>query len=129
MHVRAKIKICSETKGFSDISLVNTGATGIIADEALVDELELKVFGKVDVVTLGTLVKGYFTDVKNVVIEDVEIGPRRMVVCKFPREVKERLKSLGCSERVILWVSAVEDAGYFPNTAKGVLEKVGFLAL
>jgi hypothetical protein len=36
---------------------------------------------------------------------------------------------MGFSEKVILGVSAIEDAGYMPNTEKGVLEKVGFLAL
>jgi len=129
MYVKARIRIHSEKKEFYDTSLVDTGATGIIADEALVGELGLKGFGKAEVATLGMAIECYFTDVKNVVIEDVEIGPRRIVVCGFPNEVKERLKSLGCSEKIILGVSAIEDAGYIPNTVKGVLEKVGFLAL
>lgn len=129
MYVKARIRIYSDVKEFDDTALVDSGATGIIADEAFVGELGLKGFGKAKVATLGTAIEGYFTDVKNIVVEDVEIGPRRIAVCRFPKEVKERLKSLGCSEKMILGVSAIEDAGYIPNTAKGALEKVGFLAL
>jgi len=129
MYVKARIRIYSEAKEFDDKALVDTGATGIIGDESLVGDLGLKGFGRAEVATLGTAIECYFTDVKNVFVEDVEIGPRRIVVCRFPDKVKERLRSLGCSEKIILGVSAIEDAGYIPNTVKGVLEKVGFLAL
>lgn len=129
MYVKARIRITVAAKECDDTVLVDTGATGTMADEAFVEELGLKGFGKVEVATLDMPIEGYFTDVKNVVIEDVEIGPRRIVVCRFPKEVKERLRSLGCSEEMILGVSAIEDAGCIPNTGKGALEKVGFLAL
>jgi hypothetical protein len=36
---------------------------------------------------------------------------------------------MGFSEKVILGVSAIEDAGYVPDTERRVLRKVGFLAL
>jgi hypothetical protein len=52
-----------------------------------------------------------------------------VLVRGFPEEVKERLKLMGFSEKAILGVSAIEDAGYVPDTEKGVLRKVGFLAL
>ncbi len=129
MYVRARVKIHSEVKEFEDVALVNTRAAGIIIDEALAMELGLRGFGKAKVVTLGTAVECYFADVKNVIIEDVEIGPRRLVVCKFPDEVEGKLKSLGFSKEMILGISAIEDAGYFPNTVKGTLERVGYLAL
>jgi len=129
MYVKAKIRIHSEAGEFDGIALVDTGATGIIADEAFLGELGLRSFGRAEVATLGRKVECRFTDVKNVAIEDAEIGPRRIVVCRFPNEVKERLKSLDCSEKIILGVSALEDAGYIPNTVKGALDKVGFLAL
>jgi len=129
MYVRARIKVCDGEKVFSDMALADTGATGIIIDESVAEELGLKTFGKAEIVTLGTVVKCSFANVSNVIVEDAEIGPRRLFVCKFPREVKERLKLMGFSERIILGVSAIEDAGYIPNTKKGVLEKVGFLAL
>ena len=129
MYVRAGIKVCNGRKISGDVALADTGATGIIIDESVTEELGLKTFGEAEIVTLGTVVKCNFADVSNVIVEDVEIGPRRLFVCKFPREVKERLKLLGFSERIIVGVSAIEDAGYIPNTKKGVLEKVGFLAL
>jgi len=92
-------------------------------------ELGLKTFGRGRIATLGTTVECRFADVSNVIVEDVEIGPRRVLVCGFPEEVKERLKLMGFSEKVILGVSAIEDAGYVPDTERGVLRKVGFLAL
>lgn len=129
MDVKAKIRIYGEVKVFEGKSLVYTGATGIIADEVLVAELGLKSFGKAKVATLGMAVECQFTVLKSVVIEDFEIGPRRVMVFRFPDEIKERLKSLGGSEKIILGISAIEDAGYISNTVKGVLEKVVFLAL
>lgn len=126
MYVRARIKVCNEGKTFSDVALADTGATGIIIDESVAEELGLKTFGEAKIVTLGTVVKCSFANVSNVIVEDAEIGPRRLFVCRFPKEVKERLKLMGFSERIILGVSAIEDAGYIPNTKKGVLEKVGF---
>lgn len=129
MYVKARVRIYSEVKEFDDAALVDTGATGIISDESLVVELGLRGFGKAEIATLGLKVEGYFPDVKNVVIEDAEMGPRRIVICRFSQEVEERLKSLGCSERTIIGVSAIEDAGYIPNTVKGTLEKVGFIVL
>jgi len=104
-------------------------ATGIIIDESFAEELELKTFGEAKIVTLGTVAKCNFADVSNVIVEDAEIGPRRLFVCRFPKEVKERLKLMGFSENIIVGVSAIEDAGYTPNTKKGVLKKVGFLVL
>jgi len=129
MYVRAGIKVCSGERTFSDVALADTGATGIIIDESVSEELRLKTFGEAKIVTLGTVVKCSFADVSNVVIEDTEIGPRRLFVYRFPEEVRERLKLMGFSEKIILGVSAIEDAGYIPNTEKGVLQKVGFLAL
>ena len=129
MHVRARIRICGWEKVFSGVVLVDTGATGIVVDESLVEELRLKAFGEGEVATLGAAVKCRFADVTNVIIEDAEIGPRRLIVCKFPKKVKEKLKLMGLSEKVILGVSAVEDAGYIPSTEKGMLIRVGFLAL
>ena len=129
MYVRAGIKVCNGERTFGDMALADTGATGIIIDESVAEELNLKTFGEAKIVTLGTVVKCSFADVSNVVIEDAEIGPRRLFVCRFPREIRERLKLMGFSEKIILGVSAIEDAGYIPNTKKGVLEKVGFLAL
>lgn len=129
VYVKARVKVYGEAGMLSDTALVDMGATGIIADESIVEELGLRVFGRVRVATLGMAIECHLADVKNVVIEDTEIGPRRIAVCRFPREVRERLRSLGCSEKMILGVSAIEDAGYIPNTAKGVLERVGFLAV
>lgn len=129
MYVRAGIRVRNGERTFSDVALVDTGATGIIVDESAAEELKLKGFGEAKIVTLGTVVKCSLADVSNVVIEDAEIGPRRLFICRFPEEVRERLKLMGFSEKVILGVSAIEDAGYMPNTKKGVLEKVGFLAL
>jgi predicted aspartyl protease len=129
MYVRARVKVCNKGGTLSDMALVDTGATGIIIDESVIEELGLKTFGEAKIVTLGTVIKCSFADVANVIVEDVEIGPRRLFVCRFPNEVKERLRLMGFSEKVILGVSAIEDAGYMPNTEKEVLEKVGFLAL
>jgi predicted aspartyl protease len=109
--------------------LVDTGASGVIVDESLASELGLKTFGRGKIATLGATVECRFADVSSVIVEDVEIGPRRVLVCGFPEEVKERLKLMGFSEKVILGVSAIEDAGYVPDTERGVLRKVGFLAL
>lgn len=129
MYVRAGIRVYNGERTFGDVALADTGATGIIIDESLAEELKLKSFGEAKIVTLGTVVKCSLADVSNVVIEDAEIGPRRLFVCRFPEEVRIRLKLMGFSEKIILGVSAIEDAGYTPNTKKGVLEKVGFLAL
>ncbi|KPV64489.1 MAG: hypothetical protein AOA65_0948 [Candidatus Bathyarchaeota archaeon BA1] len=124
-----RVKVCNRENVFSDVALADTGATGIIVDESVAEELKLKTFGEAKIVTLGTVVKCSFADVSNIVIEDAEVGPRRLFVCKFPEKVKGRLKLMGFSEKIILGVSAIEDAGYIPNTKKGILEKVGFLAL
>lgn len=129
MYVKATIKIHNGGRVFGDAVLVDTGTTSIIVDELVAEELGLKVFGEVEVATLGSAVKCRFADVANVVIEGVEIGPRRILACRFPKEVKDKLKLIGFSDSVILGVSAVEDAGYVPNSEKGVLEKVGFLSL
>jgi len=129
MYVRAAVKVRNGERTFSDVALADTGATGIIVDESIAEELRLRTFGEAKIVTLGTTVKCSFADVSNVTVEDTEIGPRRLFVCRFPGEVKERLKLMGFSERVILGVSAIEDAGYIPNTEKGVLQKVGLFAL
>jgi hypothetical protein len=117
MYIRARIKPCNGGKEFDDVVLVDAGATGIMTDESLVEELGLKTFGRVKIAALGATV------------EDVEIGPRRVLVCSFPEEVKERLKLMGFSEKVILGVSAIEDAGCVPDTEKGVLWKIVFLVL
>lgn len=78
MYVKATIKIHNEGRVFSDSVLVDTETTGIIVDERVAEELGLQVFGEVKVVTLGS------ADIANVVIEDVEIGPRRILACGFP---------------------------------------------
>jgi predicted aspartyl protease len=129
MYVGTGIRVCNGERTFGDVALADTGATGIIIDESVAEELKLKSFGEAKIVTLGTVVKCSLADVSNVIIEDAEIGPRRLFVCRFPEEVRERLNLMGFSEKIILGVSAIEDAGYIPNTKKGVLEKVGFLAL
>lgn len=129
MYVKARVKIYNGEKVFGDVAIVDTGITGLIIDELVAEELGLKVFGEVEVATLGSTIKCGFIDVENVVIEEAEIGPRRILVCKFPEEVKKKLKSMGFSDKAILGVSVLEDAGYVPNTGKGVLEKVGFFAL
>jgi len=129
MYVRAGVKVCNGERAFGDVALADTGATGIIMDESAAEEIKLKTFGEAKIVTLGRVVKCSFADVSNVIIEDTEMGPRRLSVCRFPHEVKEKLKLMGFSEKIIVGVSAIEDAGYIPNTAKGVLEKVGLLAL
>lgn len=41
---------------------------------------------------------------------------------RVSREVKEKLKLMGFSDSAILGVSAVEDAGYIPNSARGAGE-------
>jgi predicted aspartyl protease len=129
MFVKARLKLYNGEREFSGVVLVDTGASGVIVDESLASELGLKTFGRGKIATLGATVECRFADVSSVIVEDVEIGPRRVLVCGFPEEVKERLKLMGFSEKVILGVSAIEDAGYVPDTERGVLRKVGFLAL
>jgi predicted aspartyl protease len=129
MYVRGRIRIFSKYKELSEICLVDTGTSWIIADESVIKELKLKTFGEARIATLGIVIECKYADVGNVIIEDFELGPRRIIVCKFPDEVKRRLKSMGFSERIIIGISEIEAAGYFPNTAKGILEKVGHIAL
>ena len=86
----------------------DTGPTGIIIDESDAEELKLKTFSEAKkIVTLGTVVKCSFADVS--IIEDAEVGLRRLFVCRFPRKVRERLKLMGFSEKKILGVSAIEE--------------------
>jgi predicted aspartyl protease len=129
MYVRAKVELRNGSRVFSGVALVDTGAAGVIVDESVAEQLGLKTFGEGVIVTLGSAVRCRFADVSSVVVEDTDIGPRRVAVCRFPEEVKERLKALGFSEGVVLGVSAVEDAGYVPDTREGVLRKVGLLAI
>ena len=127
MIVRARIKLYSSTSEFTGVALVDTGATHTIMDYSLAEHLNLKPFGEREVVTLGTKVQCQLVDVKGMVIEEVEIGPRRLFVCNFPRDVKKKLKSMKCSDKIIIGIPEVESAGYIPNTIKGKLEKVGFI--
>ena len=126
--VKAKVKIMAHERGRSDVALVDTGATSTIIDSTLAEELKLKAFGERSVVTLGTTVKCSYADVESMIIEDEDIGPRRVLVYNFHKEVREKLRSMGCSDRVIVGVAEVESAGYIPNTVKGTLEKVGLIA-
>ena len=129
MYVKARVKLYNGGKEFSGVVLVDTGASGVIVDESLASKLGLKTFGRGKIAILGAVVECRFADVSSVIVEDVEIGPRRVLVCSFPEEVKDRLKLMGFSEKAILGVSAIEDAGYVADTGRGVLRKVGFLAL
>ena len=129
MHVRARVELRNGDRSLSGVALVDTGTTGVIIDESVAEQLGLKTFGEGVIVTLGSAVRCRFADVGSVVVEDTDIGPRRVAVCRFPEEVKERLKALGFSEGVVLGVSAVEDAGYVPDTREEVLRKVGLLAI
>jgi predicted aspartyl protease len=129
MHVRARVELRNGDRVFSGVALVDTGATGVIVDEGLAEQLGLKTFGEGVIATLGSAVKCRFADVGSVVVEDTDIGPRRVAVCRFPEMVKERLRALGFSEGMVLGVSAVEDAGYVPDTREGVLRKVGLIAI
>jgi len=129
MIVRARVKLCSDVSEFVGVALVDTGATHTVIDYSLAEYLKVKPFGKREVVTLGTKVQCQLVDVKNMVIEEVEIGPRRLFVCNFPKDVKEKLKGMKCSDKIIIGIPEVESAGYIPNTVKGKLEKVGFIAL
>jgi predicted aspartyl protease len=129
MYVRAKVELRNDSRVFSGVALVDTGAAGVIVDESVAEQLGLKTFSEGVIVTLGSAVRCRFADVGSVVVEDTDIGPRRVAVCRFPEIVKERLRALGFSEVVVLGVSAVEDAGYVPDAGEGVLRKVGLLAI
>ena len=99
MYVRAGVKVCNGERTFGDVALADTGATGIILDEPAAEEIKLKTFGEAKIVTLGTVVKCSFADVSNVIIEDTEMGPRRLSVCRFLHEIKEKLKLMGSLKR------------------------------
>lgn len=129
MIVRTRVKVRANGREYLGVALVDTGATSTLVDHALLDELKIRAFGEREVASLGAVVKCAQTDVENIIIEDVEIGPRRMLVYSFPNEMKERLKSLECSDKMLVGVAEVESAGYMPNTTTGTLQKVGFIAL
>jgi predicted aspartyl protease len=129
VYVRARVEMRNGGRVLSAVVLVDTGATGVVVDEGMAEQLGLELFGEGKIVTLGSVVKCCFADVGSMAVEDVDIGSRRVAVCRFPEEVKGRLRPLGFSEGVILGVSAVEDAGYVPDTREGVLRRAGFLAL
>jgi hypothetical protein len=76
---------------------------------------------------LGAPVRSAYANVDSMVVEDVEIGPRRILVYSFPDDVREKIRSLGCSDRLILGVAEVESAGYVPDTATGKLQRIGLL--
>lgn len=128
MYVRARVEMRNGGRVLSAVVLVDTGATGVVVDEGMVEQLGLELFGEGKIVTLGSVVKCCFSDVGSMAVEDVDIGSRRVAMCRFP-EVKGRFRPLGFSEGVMLGVSAVEDAGYVPDTREGVLRRAGFLAL
>jgi len=127
MIVRAKVKLRSDVSEFIGVALVDTGATHTVIDYLLAEHLKLEPFGEREIVTLGTKVQCQLVNVKNMVIEEVKISPRRLLVCNFPKDVKEKLKSIRCSDKIIIGTPEVESAGYIPNTVK--LEKVGFIAI
>lgn len=129
MIVKGGVRLLANGQEHMDTALVDTGATSTMIDSSLAKNLNLKTFGERNVTTLGAPVKCSLADVEDIVLEEVEIGPRRILVYSFPDEVKAKLKSLGCSDRVIVGVAEVESAGYTPNTATGKLERVGFMAL
>jgi len=129
VYVRARVELCNGDCVFSGVVLVDTGATGVMIDESVAERLGLETFGEGVIVTLGSAVECRFADVSSVAVEDADIGPRRVAVCRFPEMVKEGLKALSFSEGVVLGVSAVEDAGYVPDAREGVLRRVGLLAI
>jgi predicted aspartyl protease len=55
--------VVEREKTFGDVALADTGATGIIIDKSVAEELKLNTFGEAEIVTLGTVVKCGFADV------------------------------------------------------------------
>jgi predicted aspartyl protease len=46
VHVRARVELRNGDRVFSGVALVDTGATGVIVDEGLAEQLGLKTFGE-----------------------------------------------------------------------------------
>jgi len=55
MYLKAVIRLLNGGRMFSDVVLVDTGATGIIIDESVAEGL--RVFGETEIAALGTVVK------------------------------------------------------------------------
>jgi predicted aspartyl protease len=128
---RAKFKVSGNRDYIEGIAIVDTGSLLSIIDESVAEKLGLKSTGRVVKLTTlsGEEVECNEMLTRTFEVEGERIVSERVAVCKLPNNIREKLRTMGVYDGLIIGVVTLETAGFAVNPLTGKIEKVGWLAL
>lgn len=129
--VKAKVVIQGSSKSCEEVAIVDTGAAVTLVDKSLAEEVGVRYLNRSvkPIVADGHEVSAALAIVDKLLVEDEELSYAHIAIVGFPDKLRERLRSLGVSEKCIVGMSTLEILGLIPNTTLGRLEKLGSLLL
>jgi predicted aspartyl protease len=124
--VRAEV-VVKGSKGFREgTALVDTGAAMTVVDREVAGAVGVMYTGRRRklISATGHRLEGEVAIVKELNVEGEVLDYEKILAVKLDEEVKKALRKLDVDDSIIIGITAIELAGFIPDTTKGKLRKI-----